>query len=240
MSQAARRPSGASFQETRLDAFVAAKLLESWRRKPGRPSRYLVTTKRLVEFELGSPREVQVFCNGLSALSGTQDPLILLGVSASFDAEELEVLVRIAAIVDVDERELTTSDRELLGRLTQLLTFERLAGHLRGALHADYDAELANAVLAAVSASAGLMLVCVWEVHDGDGLHGSPALLILRRGQLRELKPLVRRWLTGRPDHPATPQCLGEVSTWTGATYELPVKSLPYYDGEHNYAIRDE
>jgi hypothetical protein len=235
MSPAPRPQVTGPSQETRLTAFQAAGMIRRWRRG-GRSGQYTVTTVRGTELELRSPREAYVFCNGIGALLEAPEPLVLSGVSASFDADELELLVRIA----VDERPPGPQERELLARATKLVDFEHAVGEQRGRLWGCYDATRVNDVLAPVGAAAGLELGCLWELHDAAGFHGTPSILTIERGRLRELSPLATRWLTGDPGDSLTPLLPGEVSTWVGQSTGVAIRALAHHDGLHNYAERKE
>jgi hypothetical protein len=112
---------------------------------------------------------------------------------------------------------------------------------LRGSMIDGYDDERVNRVLGRISAATGLNLVCVWAFCDGLGVGGDSQFYVLSdEGRLYEVAGNLWRWLNDNPGQPGAQASPGHPDSWIGEPADFTADDLPYDDGWHNYALRDD
>lgn len=112
---------------------------------------------------------------------------------------------------------------------------------LRGCMASGYDPGLVNKVLARLSAAAGVHLGCVWDYCGSLGPGGGADFyLFLPDGNVRATGESLSRWLSARPGDPDAPSSPGAPASWDSGPAGFTAADLPYDDGLHNYARRDD
>ncbi|MFJ5071739.1 hypothetical protein ACIQC7_35520 [Kitasatospora sp. NPDC088556] len=103
--------------------------------------------------------------------------------------------------------------------------------HLYGRFSDGYTEEGINSVFSDLSEATGLDLVCLWQFHDEICCGGESQWFAEDdHGRLWELSGDLYAWLSGHQQEP------GPVAGWVEAASDYRTESLPWSDGEHNYA----
>lgn len=111
---------------------------------------------------------------------------------------------------------------------------------LQGSMIDGYDDGKVNSVLGRISDASGIRLVCVWDVYDNCGVGGNSQFYVEEASGLQELIGDLWRWLNDDPDDPDAPAFPGTPASWAGENAGFTTGDLPYADGFHNYARRDQ